>query len=327
MGIAQTTDIVSALDRFVSEAVQARGGDTQAVKPSHRVKFQWPPHPVSYEYHVLTSDWKGKATMVTGGESFSVDVAATPYGVFGRCEALWLEARGDSQELMLVKLEQAAQPLLTRQRMISATLGREARFTDHIRDLEPLDLLKLLYCQDRDVANDARTEIETHASSSVFFPGLIFVLDDRRHPNRRSAQWCVLDLFEDLPSFARDSADEADALRAMKGLIWDAEDDYARTIYKAGVVLGGHLPHMAGGRILLECLAAPSKYGRRSAIHGLYHVVEWIPETQGEVVEALKAHAETEPDPELREFAELMARDIAAGDVDHVPEPVFPEER
>jgi hypothetical protein len=319
--------MVASLELFVVEAVEARGGDTSAVKPSHRVKFQWPPHPISYEYHVLTSDWKGKSILRTNGEEFPVAVATTPYGVFGRCEALWLEARGDTEDLMLQKLAQAAQPLLTRQVAIADSLGKKGRFTDHIRDLEPTELVQLLYCKDRDVANDARIEIETHASSSVFFPGLIFVLRDRKHPYRRSAQWCVLDLFEDLPSFAKTELQQEEALLAMKGLIWDAEDDYARTIYKAGVVLGGHIPDTAGGRVLLECLEAPSKYGRRSAIHGLYHVVEWIPSTKDEVVGALRAHAAKEEDPELREFAILMARDIEAGDVDHVPEPVFVEER
>src|SRR5207244_1266378 len=114
----------------------------------------------------------------------------------------------------------------------------------HLRELTPLDLLKLLYCEDRDVANEAKTEIELNASNHAFFPSLVHVLRDRLHPNRRSAQWCVLDLFEDLPSYCDSSQDEVAAVDAMKTLIWDAEDDFARTIYKAGVVLGGHLPYV-----------------------------------------------------------------------------------
>jgi hypothetical protein len=114
-----------------------------------------------------------------------------------------------------------------------------------------------------------------------------------------------------------------EAVQAMKELIWSAEDDYARTIYKAGVVLGGHIPHKHGGPTLLECLNAPSKIGRRSAIHGLFHVVEWLPSMREQVVEALRRHAESEPDSALREFSTLMARDIAAGAYDHIPEPVF----
>jgi hypothetical protein len=227
---------------------------------------------------------------------------------------------------MLEEMERAAEPLFQRQFLINRCLGREGRFADHIRDLEPADLLKLLYCEDRDIASDARTEIETHALGHQFTPALTYILRDTRHPNRRSAQWSVLDLFEDLPSFAKSEREELDAVQAMRDLIWNAEDDYARTIYKAGVVLGGHLPHKHGGPTLLECLNAPSKIGRRSAIHGLFHVVEWLPSMRDEVVAALQELADREQVQELREFARLMSRDIAHGDYDHVPEPVFPEE-
>jgi hypothetical protein len=186
----------------------------------------------------------------------------------------------------------------------------EGRFKGHVGDLGPLEHLKLLYCEDRDVANEAREEIETHARSGLYFPGLIAVLDDRRHPNRRSAQWCVLDLFEALPTFIESEREELEAVRAMKGLIWDAEDDYARTIYKAGVVLGGHLPYTYGWPVLLECLHAPSKIGRRSAIHGLFHVVEWVPQMREQVVEALREVAANDPEPILRDFAAAMADDV-----------------
>src|SRR5262249_30763102 len=160
-------------------------------------------------------------------------------------------------ELMLSQLAKAAEPLFQRQICINECRGLEGRFKGHIRDLNPSDLIKLLYCTDRDVANDAHTEIDTHASQRIFTPALVAILNDRRHPYRRSAQWCVLDLFEDLPSFCRHEDEEEAAIQAMRDLIWDAEDDYARTIYKAGVVLGGHLPHKHGGPILLECLNAP----------------------------------------------------------------------
>jgi hypothetical protein len=112
----------------------------------------------------------------------------------------------------------------------------------------------------------------------------------------------------------------------MRDLIWNAEDDYARTIYKAGVVLGGHIPEKHGGPTLLECLNAPSKIGRRSAIHGLFHVVEWIPGMKDEVVARLQEAAQREPEPELKEFARLMSRDIAHGEYDHIAEPIFAEE-
>jgi hypothetical protein len=227
---------------------------------------------------------------------------------------------------MLQRLRETSEPLFQRQLAISRALELPGRFTGHIRDLAPLDLLKLLYCDDRDVANEARTDIETHASDRIFFPALLAVLSDRRHPNRRSAQWCVLDLFEGLPSFCDTPDDEMAAVQAMKGLIWDAEDDYARTVYKAGVVLGGHIPYVHGGPTLIECLQAPSRIGRRSAIHGLYHVVEWVPEMQGEVVASLRRTAADDPDPTLRAYAMAMANDIERADGDHAADPLFPDE-
>ncbi len=304
-------------------ACYASNGSAEPFKPSNRVKFLWPPHPVSYSYHVLASDWKGEARFEAYGETFEVVVARTPHGVFGRCDRIWHEARGETEEEMLRALRESAEPLFQRQLRIHAAMGREGRFEGHIRELPPEDLLKLLYCEDRDVANDARIEIEAHASLKIFRPALIEVLRDRTHPHRRSAQWCVLDLFEDLPGFSDGEAQEREAIGAIRDLIWDASDDYARTIYKAGVVLGGYLPHSYGGEVLLECLAAPSKIGRRSAIHGLFHVVEWVPERKEEVVEALRRHAASETVPALKEFATLMARDIESGNVDHIPEPLF----
>ncbi|MEZ0326520.1 MAG: hypothetical protein ACAH95_11505 [Fimbriimonas sp.] len=318
--------IADELRSFVARVVKANGGSTSARRPAHRVKFHWPPHPISYSFHVLATDWKGKASFQAHGETFDVEVANTPYGVFGRCTDIWHEDRGDTMEEMLANLKASSEPLFQRQLSISRTLELPTRFTGHVRELSALDQLKLLYCEDRDIANEARTEIETHASSCLYFPGLISILDDREHPNRRSAQWCVLDLFESLPDFCHEEDEEMEAVRAMKDLIWSAEDDYARTIYKAGVVLGGHIPYRHGGPTLLECLYAPSKIGRRSAIHGLFHVVEWIPEMRDLVASALERVAANDPEPVLREFAASMAEDIAASAQDHRIEPVFPEE-
>lgn len=318
--------LVMALDAFIDREVERNDGSTVALKPPHRVKFNWPPHPVSYNYHLLASDWAGHATFEAYGDSFQVEVATTPYGFFGRCNSIWLEAKGETVEAMLAQIKADAEPLFQRQVMINRSLERPGRFDGHIRDLSPEDLIKLLYCPDRDVANDARTEIETHANGSQFAAALIQILRDQRHPRRRSAQWCVLDIFEDLPSFCHTPEEEREAVQAMKDLIWNAEDDYARTIYKAGVVLGGHIPHKHGGPTLLECLGAPSKIGRRSAIHGLFHVVEWMPAMRDEVVLALQKAAERETVPELKEFAQLMSRDIAHEEYDHIPEPLFPEE-
>ena len=45
-----------------------------------------------------------------------------------------------------------------------------------------------------------------------------------------------------------------------------------------------------------------------------------------DIVEALRAVGHSDLVPELREFASLMARDVASGEYDHIPEPTFPDE-
>jgi hypothetical protein len=318
--------LAQELRAFIDVSSKASGGTGAAERPGHRVQFHWPPHPISYRYHLHPTDWRGRAKLTLHGETFELQVANTPHGVFGRCEALWLEAKGATHEEMLANFELASRPLFERQLAISRTLGRQGRFTGHVRDLEPIELLKLLYCPDRDVAHEAQTTIELRASQGIFLPSLIEVLRDDRHPHRRSAQWCVLDLFEDLASFCHSKEEESAAVSAMRGLIWNADDDYARTVYKAGVVIGGHLPAEIGGATLIDCLDAPSPIGRRSAIHGLFHVVEWKPETRNLVVSALRARADREPVEVLREYALRMADDIERGEYDHVSEPVLPGE-
>ncbi len=316
-----TAHLATELQNYVQSLTPK--GPEAAVKPGHRVKFSWPPHPISYSFHVLASDWSGSRTVDLHGEPFEVRIAKTPFGVFGRCQALWLEAKGETEDEMLRHLKRDAEPFFQRQFAIAKCLGSQARFTGHIRDLQPIELLKLLYCPDRDVASEAQTEIETHASSHLFTEALIAILKDERHPQRRSAQWCVLDLFEDLPAFAGTPEEETEALEAMKALIWTATDDYARTTFKAGVVLGGHLPHMRGGKMLLSCLEAPSKYGRRSAIHGLFHTVEWVPDLRDEVLAGLQGSAANDSEPQIRQFAAGLVHDIEQGSYDHVPEPLF----
>lgn len=318
--LALRSRIVDELHEFIREAASA---GTAAKNPGHREAFHWPPPSPSYRYHLAKGDWSGHATFEAYGETFDVEVAETRYGVFGRCPATWHEARGTTVGQMLRNLKDAAEPLFKRQRIIAQTIGRSSRFTGSLRELSPLELVKLLYCPDRDVASDAHIEIETHASWQVFGPALVEIIRDRSHPMRRSAQWCVLDLFEDLDSFCDTPELRADAVAAMRDLVWDAEDDYARTVFKAGVVLGGHVPAEIGGPVLLECLAAPSRIGRRSAIHGLFHVVEWEPAMQDRVVQSLREAAQSESDPQLSEFATQMARDIEAAAFDHVDEPRF----
>jgi hypothetical protein len=319
-------DLAREIQAYIERSVARAGGSTRAVCPHDRVPFHWPPHPISYEYRIGVDAWTERAEFHAYGERFEVRVAHTPRGVFGRCEAIWHEERGETLEEMLENLRASSEPLFRRQHATSRALEREGRFTDHISELPPEDLLKLLYCEDRDVALEAQTVIETHASTHLFLPALLAILEDRRHPNRRSAQWAVLDLFEDLPSFCSNPAEERRAIEAMRQILWEAEDDFARTTYKAGVVLGGHVAHKGGAEVLLESLDAPSKIGRRSAIHGLFHVVEWIPESKARVVAAIRDAAERDPEPSLREYARRMAEDIESGDLDHVVEPTFPEE-
>jgi hypothetical protein len=297
-----------------------------AIKPNHRQKLRWPPPSVSHQYHVLATDWRGSAVLEIHNERLSVRIARGLHGVFGRCEAIWLEAKGATEAEMLENMRKAAEPFFQKNLSINALLGRTGRFAGRITDLEPLSLLKLLFAENRDVADDAQIEIEKHARTHLFTPALLVALKDERHRCRRSAQWCVLDLFEDLSSFCRDKADEQAAVDAMKSLIWTAEDDYARTVFKAGVVIGGHLSETYGGPVLIECLEAPSRIGRRSAIHGLFHVVEWVPELRDSVAAKLHSHAKKESDKHLAEFARRIATDIESESAEHVPEPMFPGE-
>src|SRR5262245_12119159 len=103
-------ELQSYIEKFVG-----RMGSTKAIKPGHRIKFSWPPHPISYSYHVLASDWTGTASFTAHGEEFPIVVARTPHGVFGKCEPLWLEARGESLEAMLKRMATDAEPYLQRQ--------------------------------------------------------------------------------------------------------------------------------------------------------------------------------------------------------------------
>lgn len=317
--------VLQDLERFIEEAVK-EAGTTEARRPSHRVPFRWPPHAVSADYHVLKSDWTGQATLVADGREYPVLVARTAYGVFGRCEAFWVEARGETDEHMLQGMRIAVEPLFVRQRMIAQTIGLPGRYEGKIRDLNPSQLVRLLYCPDRDIANEARIEIETHASSQLFTAALVRILRDERHPDRRIAQWCVLDLYEDLPSFCPTPDDVAEAIRAVHDFIYHAPDDYARSTYKAGVVLGGHVATDQAADALLDCVQAPSRYGRRSAIHACFHLAEWLPQRTPDIVATLRRAAEQDPEPQLRSYAAQMASDIERSAADHIIEPIFSDE-
>ena len=88
--------------------------------------------------------------------------------------------------------------------------------------------------------------------------------------------------------------------------------------------------HLNAGREgageLLQPLLVQAGLPEERAIHGLFHVVEWLPELKEAVLLALKEVAAEDPEPILRDFAGSMANDIEAGGIDHHPEPVFPEE-
>ena len=317
--------MLKGLEEFIREAA-SHSSDPHPVKPSHRVPFHWPPHPVSKDFHVLASDWTGHASFEAYGEEFEVEVARTAQGVFGRVEKIWNEARAETLEQVIELLKTGAEPFLARQRLITKTLGAEKRFQGRVSDLEALDLVKLLFCPDRDVAHEAQVTIETHASSGIYSRSLIRILVDDQHPHRRSAQWCVLDMFEDLPSFCPEPAAQAEAVDAIHKLIKDAQDDYARTIYKAGVVLGGHVCTPAAAEALFDCTSSAFKFGRRSAIHAVFHLAEWMPQYRDRIVATLKQCADKDPESSLREFAASMARDVEAKSYDHMTEPLFPEE-
>jgi hypothetical protein len=317
-----TVEVVEAIETAVSNAK----GSTVPIKPSHRIPFHWPPHAISLDFHVLASDWTGRESFELDGETFEAAIAKTPFGVFARCQRHWNEAKADSVENALEGLKAGLEPLFARQRAIAHCLGEEGRCSEEIRSHSRPQLVRLLYCEDRDVAAEAQREIETQASSGLFTQALIHILNDRRHPNRRSAQWCVLDMMEDIDAFCRSESDVSEAIDAIRGLIWTAGDDYARTIYKAGVVLGGHICNKQAAEALIDCIEAPSRIGRRSAMHAVFHLNEWMPETKPRIVAALQKAADEDPEPLLRTFAACMAEDIASDKTDHVTEPMFPEE-
>ena len=298
-----------------------------ATRPGNREKFVWPPPPVAGEYNVRPEDWTVKRELKVDDEEFEVDIAHTNRGVFGRVHRLWNAAVGADEDEVIARLRLAAQPLFARQSLIAKAIGHPApRFIGRIQDLSPLGLVSLFFVEDRSIVHDAAIEIEIHGSSHIFGPTLCKMLREKRHPHRRSAQWEVLDLFEDLPSFCPTVAEEADAISAIRDLIWDAQDDYARVIYKAGVVLGGHLANKHAAETLLECFDSPSKIGRRAAYHGTFHLAEWAPEYRDRIVAAHRKAAESDSEPILRSYAASMARDIEAENTDHVSDPFFPGE-
>lgn len=293
------------------------------LRPGHRIKFHWPPPQVSFEYRIPPSDFAEEIEFTYHGETFSAKVADTAHGFFARCEELWLEVKAESIEDLAVQLEEGSRPLLDRQWAIGNALEINQRYTGRVRDLDPLSLLKLLYCSDRDAAHTAHSAIEASAASHLYTYSLSRILRDNRHPYSRTAQWCVLDLYEDFAAFCKSEQERNEAIGAIRDFLWNAPDDLVRCAFKAGVVLGGHVPSKLGRPVLVECLRSPSRYGRRSAIHGLFHIVEWEPSTRESVIEDLRAYAESETDADLRRFALGIADDLEQEHYDHLPEPIF----
>jgi len=97
-------------------------------------------------------------------------------------------------------------------------------------------------------------------------------------------------------------------------------------VYKAGVVLGGHVCDDPAAAALFHCFHAPSRIGRRSAYHASFHLAEWRPDLRSQVLERLRQAALTDPEPLLAIFADKLADDVDRGEVDHVMEPMFPDE-
>lgn len=324
---ASTAQEIAAALRAHLDECHRINPDTRTIDPGHRVPLKWPPHAVSHDFHVLPHDWTETRTEEFLGEAFAIRVARLPVGVFGRIDSIYAEAYGPDEQTMLRNLQLVISPYLLREARMAAALGIEGRWEGKVRDLPPLGLLKLLFCPDRDVARDAQIAIETNARSGLFTPAMLVILRDDTHPYRRVAQWCVLDMFEDLQGLTQSPEMVDQAVDAVKNLMWNATDDYARTVYKAGVVLGGHVCTESAAKALIECLEAPSKIGRRSAMHAAFHMVEWMPACRGEVVTKLRNAAQNDPEPVLRGFAAHMASDIERGETDHVTEPTFDEER
>ncbi len=306
--------------------VERQSGDFAPIKPDHYRPWHWPLHPVSFDYHIPASEWHGRANLEFDGDQYTVEVARTPWGVFGRCEALRAEAKGETEELMLDSLVESCEPLFERQAEISRIAGFAERYTGSIRDLEPAIKLRLLYSSDRAIAHDAQLEIETGGELTLYGPALVSILLDSEHRHRRTAQWLVLDLFEDLQSFCPEESAMQEAVAAIKTMMWEAQDDFARTIYKAGVVLGGHVCNETSARTILQLISAPSRIARRSAMHASFHLCEWMPERKDDVLAALLNAAQNDSEPLLRPYCAGLIVDIKNEVIDHIAEPMFPDE-
>jgi hypothetical protein len=291
-----------------------------------RTPFHWPPVRPAPCARVRADAWTGLSRISAYGELFPVETAQADGQWMGRVPGIWNEAAADTEAEMLDQLREGMEPLLRRQITIAEGLGLPGRWTRPLEAADAFGLLRLLFSPDRDVSICAGLEIEKRASSRQFGEALLVVLRSERHPWRRSAQWAALDMMEDPGAFFPSPEAMNRAVEATKKMMWDASDDYARAVYKAGVVLGGHFSTPEAGRALIECISAPSRIARRSAMHAVFHLNEWLPEMKEPILSALRSQAEIEPEPELADFALAMAHDIERESHDHVTEPLFAEE-
>ncbi|MBL8060943.1 MAG: hypothetical protein JNK63_09545 [Chthonomonas sp.] len=327
--MATTTEplrLKAELETWIKSEVAKQAGDFSAVKPGHYKPWRWPIHPVSYDYHIPASEWHGSAILEHAGQSFPVVVARTPWGVFGRCEILRAEAKGDSEEDMLLTLLDTCEPLFGRRNQVGELLGLGGPYQGRMRELDALSLLKLFFAADRSIAHDAQKELETKGGLATYGPALVAILNETKHRHRRTAQWLVLDLFEDLTSYCPGPEAEAEALAAIRNMMWNAEDDFARTIYKAGVVLGGHVCTPDAAETIIELMSAPSRIARRSAMHASFHLCEWMPIRKNQVMETLRRATEEDSEPLLRAYSAGLMKDIQNEVVDHIAEPIFDDE-
>lgn len=313
------------LVNWIAEEV-ARFGTSEVINPGHRKDWHWPPRAISLDYHIAGDRFNEPRTIVIDGQETTALLAFTDEGIFGRVPGMWHEAKGTEESAVLDALVADAAPLIERQRAIGRLLGTDGRFTQPIASLDSLGLLRLLFAPDRSISYEAGIEMEARGDSSRFGPAMVAILEDESHPLRRAAQWQVLDLLEDIPTFCPTPESAAEAVRAIGGLIRRAPDDTCRVVYKAGVVLGGHICTHQAADELLASFQAQHRVGRRSAYHASFHLAEWLPERRSEIVQLLREASESDPEPVLREYCRCMARDVEAEDLDHVSDPEFPNE-
>lgn len=330
-------ELAQAMAEFSRRHREALGLGTKALKPDHLQPWHWPPHSVGMDYHVDPNRYEPSEPLRVLDRVYRLERQETPYGTFGRLPEIWAEARGDNDDTMRAALQRQVRPLIRRQAEIARTLEVPPHpwspphdgprlYEGSIRDLSDLDKLKLFYCWNRSIAQEARLEIEVAGHRPTFYPALVQILRDTEHPHRRIAHWLVLDMLEELPLFCREAEGQQLAIDAIHDLMVEAEDDYARAIFKAGVVLGGHIMTEPAAAVLFKLTEAPSKIARRSAIHAVFHLAEWLPERKEEIIATLERCAANDPEPLLREFASAMARDVRAENLDHMTEPTFPDE-